>query len=44
MTSETDKGRNGDAAWPLWGLAMRIMQAVSQRVALSGQLTLDGIT
>jgi hypothetical protein len=25
---ETEKGRNGDSAWPLWGLAMRIMQAM----------------
>ena len=25
---ETEKGRNGDSAWPIWGLAMRIMQAV----------------
>ncbi|WVW79040.1 hypothetical protein I302_101003 [Kwoniella bestiolae CBS 10118] len=24
---ETDKGRNGDSAWTLWGLAMRIIQA-----------------
>ncbi|OXG79806.1 hypothetical protein C345_05536 [Cryptococcus neoformans A2-102-5] len=25
---ETDKGRNGDSAWTLWGLAMRIVQAM----------------
>ncbi|WVR05539.1 hypothetical protein IAU60_002557 [Kwoniella sp. DSM 27419] len=25
---ETDKGRNGDSAWALWGLAMRIIQAM----------------
>ncbi|WWC65494.1 uncharacterized protein I303_108112 [Kwoniella dejecticola CBS 10117] len=25
---ETDRGRNGDWAWPLWGLAMRIIQAM----------------
>nr|XP_019009006.1 uncharacterized protein I206_06694 [Kwoniella pini CBS 10737]OCF47787.1 hypothetical protein I206_06694 [Kwoniella pini CBS 10737] len=25
---ETDKGRNGDSAWTLWGLAMRIIQAM----------------
>ncbi|WWC94362.1 hypothetical protein V866_001204 [Kwoniella sp. B9012] len=25
---ETDQGRNGDATWPLWGLAMRIIQAM----------------
>ena len=28
--SETERGRNGDSAWPLWGLAMRICQAVGQ--------------
>jgi hypothetical protein len=26
----TEKGRNGDSAWPLWGLAMRLLQAVSR--------------
>lgn len=26
---ETEKGRNGDNAWPLWGLAMRLVTAVS---------------
>lgn len=26
---ETEKGRNGDSAWPLWGIAMRLLQAVS---------------
>jgi hypothetical protein len=26
---QTDRGRDGDSAWPLWGLAMRIAQAVS---------------
>lgn len=25
---QTDRGRDGDSAWPLWGLAMRIAQAV----------------
>ncbi|KLT41091.1 hypothetical protein CC85DRAFT_303533 [Cutaneotrichosporon oleaginosum] len=25
---ETEEGRNGDPAWPLWGLAMRIAQAM----------------
>lgn len=25
---ETERGRNGDNAWPLWGLAMRIIQAM----------------
>ncbi len=25
---ETEKGRNGDSAWPLWGLAMRIAHAM----------------
>jgi hypothetical protein len=25
---ETEIGRNGDSAWPLWGLAMRLCQAV----------------
>ncbi|TXT11220.1 hypothetical protein VHUM_01971 [Vanrija humicola] len=25
---ETEKGRNGDAAWPLWGLAMRLVTAM----------------
>nr|XP_018266019.1 uncharacterized protein I303_02397 [Kwoniella dejecticola CBS 10117]OBR88177.1 hypothetical protein I303_02397 [Kwoniella dejecticola CBS 10117] len=25
---ETEKGRNGDSAWPLWGLAMRIIVAM----------------
>lgn len=25
---ETERGRNGDSAWPLWGLAMRIIQAM----------------
>ncbi|ORY30771.1 hypothetical protein BCR39DRAFT_598252 [Naematelia encephala] len=25
---ETNKGRNGDSAWPLWGLAMQIAQAM----------------
>ncbi|RSH90304.1 hypothetical protein EHS25_001638 [Saitozyma podzolica] len=24
----TDKGRDGDSAWPLWGLAMRLAQAM----------------
>lgn len=28
-SSETEEGRNGDSAWPLWGLAMRLIQAVS---------------
>lgn len=27
--SETEKGRNGDSAWPLWGLSMRIIQGVN---------------
>lgn len=27
---QTDRGRDGDSAWPLWGLAMRIAQAVSR--------------
>lgn len=26
---ETEKGRNGDSAWPFWGLAMRLIQGVS---------------
>ncbi|WVR05530.1 hypothetical protein IAU60_002548 [Kwoniella sp. DSM 27419] len=25
---ETEKGRNGDSAWPLWGLATRLIQAM----------------
>ncbi|OCF30850.1 hypothetical protein I317_05061 [Kwoniella heveanensis CBS 569] len=25
---ETEKGRNGDSAWPLWGMAMRLSQAM----------------
>ncbi|KAL1410582.1 hypothetical protein Q8F55_004595 [Vanrija albida] len=25
---ETEKGRNGDSAWPLWGLAMRLVTAM----------------
>jgi hypothetical protein len=25
---ETEKGRNGDNAWPLWGLAMRLVTAM----------------
>ncbi|GFZ52287.1 hypothetical protein JCM24511_10060 [Saitozyma sp. JCM 24511] len=25
---ETERGRTGDSAWPLWGLAMRIIQAM----------------
>nr|KIR83485.1 hypothetical protein I308_06147 [Cryptococcus tetragattii IND107] len=25
---ETEKGRNGDSAWPLWGLAMRLIQGM----------------
>lgn len=25
----TEKGRNGDSAWPLWGMAMRLLQAVN---------------
>ncbi|WWC94364.1 hypothetical protein V866_001206 [Kwoniella sp. B9012] len=25
---ETEKGRNGDSAWPLWGMAMRLAQAM----------------
>ena len=29
MYRETEKGRNGNQAWPLWGLAMRIIVAVS---------------
>ncbi|WVQ68695.1 uncharacterized protein L199_006904 [Kwoniella botswanensis] len=28
---ETDKGRNGDSAWTLWGLAMRIIQADGEK-------------
>jgi hypothetical protein len=31
---ETEKGRNGDNAWPLWGLAMRLVTAVSTNAAL----------
>jgi len=27
----TEKGRNGDSAWPLWGMAMRLLQAVWDR-------------
>ena len=26
---ETEKGRDGEMAWPIWGLVMRIIQAVS---------------
>ncbi|UOH84813.1 hypothetical protein LQV05_001627 [Cryptococcus neoformans] len=25
---ETEKGRNGDSAWPFWGLAMRLIQGM----------------
>ncbi|KAK6909911.1 hypothetical protein L486_00437 [Kwoniella mangroviensis CBS 10435] len=25
---ETERGRNGDSAWPLWGMAMRLLQAM----------------
>lgn len=28
---ETESGRNGDSAWPLWGLAMSLVVAVSRR-------------
>lgn len=27
---ETESGRNGDSAWPLWGLAMSLVVAVSR--------------
>lgn len=42
-----DKGRQGDRAWPLWGLVMRLIQAV--RIEIEGQAVqadpiLDGIT
>lgn len=33
---ETEKGRNGDSAWPLWGLAMRLIQGVSVPRNLGG--------
>lgn len=26
---ETENGRDGESAWPIWGLVMRIIQAVS---------------
>jgi hypothetical protein len=26
---ETERGRTGDAAWPLWGIASRLLIAVS---------------
>lgn len=29
---ETEKGRNGDSAWPLWGLAMRLVTAMGLHV------------
>lgn len=29
MSRQLDKGRRGDNAWPLWGLVMRLVQAVS---------------
>ena len=28
MHLESDKGRRGDSAWPLWGLVMRLVQAM----------------
>jgi hypothetical protein len=39
---QTDRGRDGDSAWPLWGLAMRIAQAV-RLVHIRADLT-DGPT
>lgn len=29
FSNESEEGRNGDASWPLWGLSMRLIQAVS---------------
>ncbi|GMK58669.1 hypothetical protein CspeluHIS016_0601110 [Cutaneotrichosporon spelunceum] len=29
---ETEKGRNGDSAWPLWGLAMRLVTAMGLHI------------
>lgn len=26
---DMEKGRDGESAWPIWGLVMRIIQAVS---------------
>lgn len=28
LARESDKGRRGDSAWPLWGMVMRLVQAV----------------
>ena len=28
---DMEKGRDGESAWPIWGLVMRIIQAVSRR-------------
>lgn len=29
---ETEKGRNGDSAWPLWGVAMRLVTAMGMHI------------
>jgi hypothetical protein len=36
---QLDKGRRGDNAWPLWGLVMRLIQAVSLASCLRIDLT-----
>ncbi|AFR95359.2 hypothetical protein C343_03455 [Cryptococcus neoformans C23] len=28
FSNESEEGRNGDASWPLWGLSMRLIQAM----------------
>ena len=30
---DMEKGRDGESAWPIWGLVMRIIQAVSARTS-----------
>lgn len=32
LHSETEKGRSGDSAWPLWGLAMRLVTAMGLHI------------
>lgn len=44
IRSETDKGRNGDSAWTLWGLAMRIVQAVGTSRDRPTLIVSDGVT
>lgn len=43
MTRQLDKGGRGDNAWPLWGLVMRLIQAVSISLVVQGGIRADWV-